>query len=239
MALTRDEIVTTAIRLLDKVGLQGLTLRRLARELGISAPTLYWHVRDKRELLDLMAERMIVEFRAKQPPLPKGLAWSDKVAELCRRQYFALIAHRDGAQVVAGNRPTGQMLSMADRWLGIWIDAGFAPDEALTLILSVGNYIIGSALEYQAEADRAKVRQDVVSASRVDKSCYPNLQKAIEARFSRPFEPHTTFEYGLRLLVAGIQAHRAALDEKDDGAGAPSAEKPSGKIRKRQGLADS
>jgi TetR/AcrR family transcriptional regulator, tetracycline repressor protein len=55
MAVTRDQIVAAALAQLDEAGLDGLTLRRLAERLGIRAPTLYWHVRDKRELMDLVA----------------------------------------------------------------------------------------------------------------------------------------------------------------------------------------
>ena len=215
MALTRDEVVATAIKLLDEVGLAGLTLRRLAKELGISAPTLYWHVKDKRELLDLMAERMIADHRARQSPLPPGSDWWDKVTEICRRQYYALIAHRDGAQVVAGNRPTEPMLPMIDRWLGLWLDAGFPPEEALALILAIGNYIIGSALEYQAEIDRAKVRGDIVTISQAGKARHANLMKAIRCRGSKPREPHALFEYGLVIFIAGIRARYPDLEGKD------------------------
>src|ERR1700760_3630975 len=55
MPVTRERIVAVALELLDEGGLDGLTLRRLADRLGIRAPTLYWHVRNKRELLDLLA----------------------------------------------------------------------------------------------------------------------------------------------------------------------------------------
>ena len=55
MPVTREQIVAVALELLDEAGLDGLTLRQLAARLGIRAPTLYWHVRDKRELLDLLA----------------------------------------------------------------------------------------------------------------------------------------------------------------------------------------
>lgn len=229
MALTRDEVVATAVRLLDEVGLAGLTLRRLAKELGISAPTLYWHVRDKRELLDLMAERMIAEHRAGLPPLPAGLGWWEKVAELCRRQYFAMIAHRDGAQVVAGNRPTEGTLPLVDRWLGMWIEAGFPPEESLALILSVGNYIIGSALEYQAEADRARIRQDITALSQLDEARYPNLRRAIESRGHRPRDPHALFDYGLSLIIAGIRARHPDLSGKDADIAGPAAGGASGR----------
>src|SRR5690606_31524832 len=80
MAVSRDDVIRTAIQLLQEVGLDGLTLRRLATELGISAPSLYWHVKDKRELLDLMAETMVADQRAKQPPFPDDLPWDEKIA---------------------------------------------------------------------------------------------------------------------------------------------------------------
>src|SRR5262245_36462195 len=87
LAVTRDDVIQTAIQLLQKVGLDGLTLRRLATELGISAPTLYWHVKDKRELLDLMSGEMVRLAREKMPPFPQGLPWDEKIAEGMRRQY--------------------------------------------------------------------------------------------------------------------------------------------------------
>jgi len=49
-------VVLVALKLLDEVGLDGLTLRRLAAELGVQAPALYWHFANKRELLDHMAQ---------------------------------------------------------------------------------------------------------------------------------------------------------------------------------------
>ena len=106
MALTRDQVVDAGIRLLDAEGLDALTLRRLATELGVSAPTLYWHVRDKRELLDLMTEEMANRHRVREAPPPQNLDFADGVAEAFRRQYRAIVAYRDGARVFAGNRPT-------------------------------------------------------------------------------------------------------------------------------------
>jgi len=92
MTVTRDDVIHTAIQLLQEVGLDGLTLRKLATELGISAPTLYWHVKDKRELLDLMSEEMVRTARAKMPPFPENLPWDEKIAEGMRRQYQAINA---------------------------------------------------------------------------------------------------------------------------------------------------
>src|SRR3569832_234910 len=106
MAVTRDDVIQTAIQLLQEVGLDGLTLRKLATELGISAPTLYWHVKDKRELLDLMSEEMVRIAREKMLPFPQNLTWDEKIAEGMRWLFVVFIAWRVGVWVVVGNRPT-------------------------------------------------------------------------------------------------------------------------------------
>src|SRR4029079_435594 len=158
MAVTRDDVIRTAIQLLQEVGLDGLTLRRLATELGISAPTLYWHVRDKRELLDLMSEEMVRTAREKMPPFPHDLPWDEKIAEGMRRQYEAIITYRDGARVVAGNRPTEASLPQIEQFLKMWVGAGFPPSEALAYILTFGDFIAGCALEHQAEIERRRMQ---------------------------------------------------------------------------------
>lgn len=213
MAVTRDDVIHTAIQLVQEVGLDGLTLRALGRQLGISAPTLYWHVKDKRELLDLMAETMVADQRAKQPPFPGHLRWDAQIEEGFRRQFHALIAYRDGARVVAGNRPTERAMPQIEAFLGIWVTAGFPPDEALATILSMGDFTIGSALEYQAELDRRRDQAPGRQADIWEKiAAYPILRAAAEGRMQRSAaNPFDGFEHGLKLMMAGIRARHAEL----------------------------
>ena len=105
MAVTKDRIVTAGLALLDEGGLEGLTLRRLAERLGIRAPTLYWHVRDKRELLDLMVSVIMDEALADWREPHPGQPWWDWLAGRARALRAGLLAHRDGALMLAGNRP--------------------------------------------------------------------------------------------------------------------------------------
>ena len=222
MALTRDEIVTTAIALLDEGGLAALSLRKLAARLGISAPTLYWHVRDKRELLDLMSERIVADYRDRNPP-PADIAgweWHRRIAYFARMRYRALIEIRDAPQVMAGNRPTEAMLPIIERWLAVWIDAGFPHEEAFLSILALGNFILGSALEYQAETERARLRENLRKAPKLaGKDQFPHLKKAIAVRHGS--DPHEAFETGLALVIDGlkgrlaeIRANEKAADER-------------------------
>lgn len=218
MALTRDDVVTAAIDLLQEAGLDGLTLRRLASKLGVSAPTLYWHVKDKRELLDLMSEAMTRRNWQTMPPFPTDLPWDEKIAEGLRRQYEAIISYRDGARVVAGNRPTESALPGIERFLSLWVSAGFSPAEAMAYTLSLGDFVIGCALEHQAEQERRQQpRSEEASAmwSRLD--AYPILQAAVATRGAgaravlAAGRTNSNFERGLRLLMGGLRLRHAEL----------------------------
>lgn len=151
MTITQEDVVRTAVRLLDEVGLEGLTLRRLGCELGVSAPTLYWHVRDKRALLDLVAEAIAAEQRSPLRPA-HGQPWWEWLSDRAGEQYRALTGHRDAALVVAGNRPTQNSLSVIEQLIGALVEVGFPPREALESILTLGHFVLGSALEHHGDS---------------------------------------------------------------------------------------
>jgi TetR/AcrR family transcriptional regulator, tetracycline repressor protein len=209
VAITRDDVVRTAVRLLDEVGLEGLTLRRLGCELGVSAPTLYWHVRDKRALLDLVAEAITAEHRSSIRPA-RGQPWWEWLSEGAWGQYRALTGHRDAALVVAGNRPTDAALPAIEQVITSLVEVGFPPREALEAILTIGHFVLGTALEHQAEAARGATTEiDATLAIRMrDAAELPNLVAA--SRIGPP-DPDSTFHYGLTLIVAGLRARHAEL----------------------------
>jgi TetR/AcrR family transcriptional regulator, tetracycline repressor protein len=219
VALTQEQVVRGAVDLLARAGLEALTLRRLATELGVSAPTLYWHVRDKRQLLDLVAEALVA--RAGRSPSPAhGQPWWDWLAEQARLQWRVLTSHRDAALVIAGNRPTGTSLPGVEQMLGSLIVVGFPPAEALRTILSIGNYVIGCAVEYQAEAARDPERDARLLRELRESGDLPNLQAALAAGAGP--DPGAGFEHGLGLLLAGIRARHAELLEATAVVGAPA-----------------
>src|ERR1700722_17033921 len=76
--LERDVIVAEALLLLDEVGFQGLTLRRLADRLKVKAAALYWHFENKQDLIDAIAERIMVsEYERRKSPDMANLSWRD------------------------------------------------------------------------------------------------------------------------------------------------------------------
>ncbi len=210
MAITQADIVRTALRLLDDVGLEGLTLRRLGAELGVSAATLYWHVRDKRALLDLVAEAIVAEHRPPGGPAP-GQPWWEWLAEAASAQYRALIGHRDAALVVAGNRPTENSLPAIEQTLSSLGEAGFPPVEALRSVLALGHFVMGSAMERQAETARgAATEADSRITLRVRTDA--DLPTLTAAALAEPMaDPDATFHHGLALILAGMRARHTEL----------------------------
>jgi TetR/AcrR family transcriptional regulator, tetracycline repressor protein len=210
VALTQEQVVQRAVELMAEAGLEALTLRRLATELGVSAPTLYWHVRNKRELLDLMAEALVA--RAGRTTAPaRGQPWWEWLAERARLQFRALISHRDAALVVAGNRPTEATLPDVEEVLDSLVAVGFPAAEALRVVLSIANYVIGCAVERQAEeargADPEHDRRLLEQAQAL-----PNLRAAMAVLDEPgPAAGDAGFEYGLGLLIDGARARHAAL----------------------------
>lgn len=137
-ALTRDEIVDTALRIVDADGLSALTMRRLGDALGVDPMMIYRHVRNKEALLNLTVERMRSEM--------------DLPAELPRHASEMLEAIFSEYRRVLGAHPN--MLPLATRrtdpaelsGLQFLIDRGLAPDDAVELYQSLTAFTVGFAL---------------------------------------------------------------------------------------------
>lgn len=211
MAVTRESIVDTGLRLLDDNGLDGVTLRRIARELGVQAPTLYWHVGSKRQLLDLMAERLIGEVRQDGYDRPRqGEPWWAWLSRRTRTAFDVMTAHRDSHLVVAGNRPTPESLPHVEAALRELVAVGFTPGDAQHLLFALGAHVGGSVLEWHGEADRQRSGVDDTDLFR--EFCEPGRFPLIRAAFGelrrQPY--HATFDYGLDLLLTGARVRHAA-----------------------------
>ena len=189
--LTREVLIETGLRLLGEVGLDGLTVRRLATELGVQSPALYWHVRTKQELLDGMAGAIIAS--AELRPLRDDETWQEWLAGRARAYRRAMLGHRDGARLVASARRAPETVRRFDAELAAMVERGFAPVEALRTIAALNHYVDGSVLEEQASTpDRNPEIADL-----------PTLLAALR---DGPPMGDEVFEHGLRLLIRGIEA---------------------------------
>jgi len=207
--VTREAIVDAALALLAEGGLDSVSFRRIAARLGVSGPTLYWHVENKRQLMDLMAEEL-VRRAGRGPAEPAhGQPWWEWLRAHAQHMFSALIATRDAPRVLAGNRPSGDSFPEIERTLWVLVSAGLTPGQAQMTLFAIGAYVIGSATEWQAEAERQSSQpvadQDGLLADAL--ADRPVLLAAIAELMDRP--DTSAFEYGLDLLIDGLRARHA------------------------------
>ena len=216
--VTREAVVHAALDLLAEGGLEAVSFRRIARVLGVSGPTLYWHVENKRQLMDLMADELVRRTGRSYDGPEHGQPWWEWLRADAQRMFDALIATRDAPRVLAGNRPGPDSFGAIERVLGELVAAsGMTPGEAQQTMFAIGAYVIGSATEWQAEAERESAQplpdpaDEQANRKRADVLAdRPLLLAAINERLSRPFS--ATFEYGLDLLIAGLRARYVPAD---------------------------
>lgn len=211
----------TALRLLNEVGLDGLTLRGIAKELNVQAPALYWHFKNKQELLDEMATEM---FRRMFGSLagggsggsggsgagPQGGTWQEMLLDGCRTMRHTLLGYRDGGKVFSGTRMTDDSAAgPLNSLMSCFTQAGFTLKEAARAWWTAYNYTVGQVIEEQSVhpvPGRREARDPVYDQGDRERrlgSDYPLAALAGEEMFG---DLEQGFEAGLRIIVAGIEA---------------------------------
>ncbi|MCX4447264.1 TetR/AcrR family transcriptional regulator C-terminal domain-containing protein [Streptomyces sp. NPDC087866] len=205
--IDRSRVADTALRLLNEVGLDGLSLRAIAKELDVKAPALYWHFKDKQELLDEMATVMYRRTLAEDLPADFPAGWQEQLIAYNSGLRRMLLRYRDGAKVYGGARFTGtDHADGLETHLRTMVDAGFELWQAVRAGTTAYSYTMGFVSEEQGvhpiPGEQEREGFDVDERAR-RLARYPLAAAAGEEIFARYDE---RFEDGLRLIVAGIEA---------------------------------
>ncbi|HEY2578477.1 MAG TPA: TetR/AcrR family transcriptional regulator C-terminal domain-containing protein [Streptosporangiaceae bacterium] len=139
--LTRDAIVDAALRVLDAEGVDGLSMRRVGEELGTGAASIYWHVKNKEQLLQLIFER--VTAAAELPP-PDPARWQDQLRELSMRMRTMLNNHRDLARISLGRIPSGPTIALLSEWLFTLLVPVGIPDTVIAYLGDLFGLYVGA-----------------------------------------------------------------------------------------------
>lgn len=174
--LTIDGIVDHAWNLVERDGLAGLSTRRLATELGVQSPALYWHVKNKKELLGLMIERVLEGSIASIPEEKDWRSWLYKVG---LEQHRILLSHRDGGIIASVSAPTERMRNeVFKNAIDRLVHNGVARERAAAIWGGLASLVLGAVIYQQNQDVRA---------------------------FARIFgEPETTFKIALEAYVKGL-----------------------------------
>lgn len=203
--LDKRQVVETALRLLNETGLDGLTLRAIAKALNVQAPALYWHFKNKQELLDEMATEMYRRM-VDTPGAAGGDGWRERLLAANRGLRAALLSYRDGAKVFSGSRFTGTLHAVEmERTLTLFTEAGFTLTQAVRATSTSYLFTIGFVSEEQGvQPLPGERREGYDTDERARRMADFPLSAAAGAAIFDDYERH--FEDGLALIVAGIEA---------------------------------
>ncbi|WP_354641229.1 TetR/AcrR family transcriptional regulator [Kitasatospora camelliae] len=222
MPTRRTDVIDAAMNLLDEAGLDELSTRRLAERLGVRVGALYWHLKDKDELLAELADRIVGEcLAAADGERGNGAAaveggdrtesGIERLAATARALRRAMLGHRDGARLVAGHAVPGpNSLLLADRMIRTAREAGVPLPLAAYATDTLISYVTGFVLQEQRIADRTAREPEPGPAPALDPARLAGLPDLAEMLADGPPDDETAFTAGLGLITAGLRRTTSA-----------------------------
>lgn len=203
--LGRERIVSAALALVDAEGVEALSLRRLAEILRVTPMSLYWHVRDKAELLELVGQAVMAEIEI---PPARG-DWREQLRDVHRSMMTGFLRHPNTAEVLIGRARYGAGgLALFERILSILLGAGFSPETAFDAYQSL--YLL--TLGFMATSTRTPEfvegqRQGLQYMLSLPVERFPSIRAVAPVIGRRSLDEQ--FELDLDIQIEGIAARLA------------------------------
>jgi TetR/AcrR family tetracycline transcriptional repressor len=207
--LSKQVVVERALALGDAEGLEALTIRRLATELGVTPMALYWHFRNKEELLAALGDQVWNEL---DTDVDAAAPWHRQLRGLLESLLHVLRMHPCASQLILeGEKQSNAALVASETALAVLRRGGFDPDHAAEiarnalwtgLMLVMSDPAVKPALsdaERVEEQRKARVRLALLPPDR-----YPCLVEAAEPMTGG--DPELHYSFGVDLFIAGVQA---------------------------------
>jgi AcrR family transcriptional regulator len=211
MKVNRGMVTQAALKLLNEIGLEQLTLRRLGVALNVQAATIYWHFKSKEELLDEMATTVLVEGAGNYVPRRNSTAWEVWASAFGVGLRKTLLAYRDGARMVSGTWLTNtDHLKTTEVILAHLVASGFSVRSAVVLLSTIYNYTLSFVMEEQAvfptPGERSPRYSIEARNARLDPALFPYHRQVSSILFDRY---DRRFREGLELILRGAQPKAA------------------------------
>jgi TetR/AcrR family tetracycline transcriptional repressor len=150
--LRRDAIVAAALQVLDREGYTHLTLRRVAAELDVQAPAIYWHIKDKTELVDYMAEAILQKQFKDLTPRRDDEQWQEWLVDVMKQLRGAMWLYRDGGRIVTGAHlyPALTLVKIFDLSHQSLVSSGVPIEKSGQIIAATVHFVFGRVIEEQS-----------------------------------------------------------------------------------------
>jgi AcrR family transcriptional regulator len=207
--LTRDRVLRAAVALADQGGVEALSMRNLARELGVVPMALYKHVANKDELLDGMIDVVVGEI---DPPL-SGTDWKTAVRERILSARRALLRHPWASRVLESRpEPTPTVIEYMDSMLGLFRAGGFSIDLTHHAAHAMGSRLLGFSQELFDDTAAAPPDSEAIQAMA---KAYPYIGELVRAIthddasvVGGGCDDQFEFEFALDLILDGLERLR-------------------------------
>jgi TetR/AcrR family transcriptional regulator, tetracycline repressor protein len=208
--LSKGTVVERAIKLADADGLDALTIRKLALDLGVTPMALYWHFRSKDDLLEALADRLWSEVVV---TVDDDVPWPVQLRKGLESLLVVLRAHPSAPRLILENEKRSEAaLRAIENALQILGKGGFGPQEAVEIARSTLFTAImlvssdpGCVPGLPAEDVAEHVRKDMIALSLLDPAKYPMIVKHAPLMASCD-EPEFHYGFGVDLFIAGVEA---------------------------------
>jgi AcrR family transcriptional regulator len=210
--LSREAIVDAALRVLEREGPDGLSMRQVAQELGTGAASLYWHVSSKDELANLIVDRVGSEI---QVPEPDPSRWEEQLMEWMVQAREVMKRHPGVGALTLGRIPIGPNTVQWMEWLlGLLRDAG-VPDRIAAYAGDLGGLYLGAHALEDAIGLRSPTGEDLTPEEIVGmfrgyleslpSDRFPNIHETMDDILAGDAEER--FRLGLELIIRGIASY--------------------------------
>lgn len=201
--ITRESATRAALDVINAQGLEAFSLELVARQLGVKAPSLYHHFKDKAELLGEVARFVLLDLD--MPRDGEAMSWDDAMVGLCVATRRSLLKHPNAVPLLLQFFPRHILLPGYNRWVG---SCPFPPELHMVLIEGTEKLTYASAMFEAAARSRG-----VPAMPAFDPSRLPNLARAVEAN---PYDAEGLFEQSIRTYLSAFPRIATATDAPSD-----------------------
>ncbi|MBE7619805.1 TetR family transcriptional regulator [Komagataeibacter sp. FXV2] len=206
--IVKEQVVGSALQLLDRLGMEGLTMRKVADTLNVQVPSLYWHFANKDALFEAVADTLLEQVAM---ATVAGETWQEMFFRISCEVRQALLAHRDGARFLARTYPLSDNVArISSQMIASLKEAGADDRTAAWGTFSTLYYVLGFTIEEQAFAEK-----------RPDRNQSPDIQSlmlrypmaALAWQQILESDADEGFRFGLNMALQGL-AHTLCASEK-------------------------
>ena len=210
--LTREAIVDAALRVLERSGPEGLSMRRVAEELGTGAASLYWHVANKDELIELVVDRVLSEISV---PAPDPSRWQEQAVEWMLEARAVLQSHPGVGALTLGRIPVGPNTVRWVEWILALLRGAGVPDPIAAYAgdlagLYLGAHALEDAMGPQSPTGEPLSGEEIGRLIRgyfesLPADRFPNIHETIDELFAGDADER--FRLGLEIIVRGLASY--------------------------------